>query len=123
MKYIYPSSIILKWCSSKALVNLLIHTNNWCVDNYYQLNIHCMILCFQVSSLNYTLSVTRLPTYNDVMEEQSQSCKLCPESVKRTLKTMLDTTLLSSPSFLILCISGFITMMGFYVPFMYIKGC
>lgn len=75
----------------------------------------------QVSSLNYTLSVTRLPTYNDVMEEQSQSCKLCPESVKRTLKTMLDTTLLSSPSFLILCISGFITMMGFYVPFMYIK--
>uniref|UniRef100_A0A8D9BUH3 Monocarboxylate transporter 12 n=1 Tax=Cacopsylla melanoneura TaxID=428564 RepID=A0A8D9BUH3_9HEMI len=75
----------------------------------------------QVSSLNYTLSVTRLPTYNDVMEEQTKSCKLCPEAVKRTLKTMLDTSLLSSPSFLILCISGFITMMGFYVPFMYIK--
>jgi hypothetical protein len=75
-----------------------------------------------VSSLNYTLSVTRLPTYNDVMEEQTQSCKLCPEAVKRTLKTMLDMSLLSSPSFLILCLSGFITMMGFYVPFMYIKG-
>ncbi|KAI5726349.1 hypothetical protein M8J76_001091 [Diaphorina citri] len=75
----------------------------------------------QVSSLNYTLSVTRLPTYNDVMEEQTQSCKLCPEAVKRTLKTMLDMSLLSSPSFLILCLSGFITMMGFYVPFMYIK--
>lgn len=74
----------------------------------------------QISHLNYTLSVTRLPTYNDVMEEKSRKCKLCPEAVKRTLVTMLDTALLSSPSFLILCISGFITMMGFYVPFMYI---
>jgi len=33
----------------------------------------------------------------------------------------LDLSLLQSPSFLILAISGGLTMMGFYVPFMYMK--
>lgn len=72
------------------------------------------------TSLGYHMSVTRLPTQTDVEEIEEQSCKICPEAVRRTLATMLDMTLLKSPSFMLLAISGFFTMMGFFVPFMYI---
>lgn len=68
------------------------------------------------------MSVTRLPTATDVAEEESGSCYICPESVRRILTTMLDLSLLKSPSFLILAISGGLTMMGFYTPFMYVAG-
>jgi len=72
------------------------------------------------SGLEYTMQVTRLPTFNDVLEEETNTCTLCPEAVQRTLATMLDISLLTSPTFLLLCISGFITMMGFYIPFMFV---
>lgn len=72
------------------------------------------------TSLGYHMSVTRLPTQTDVEEIEEESCKICPEAVRRTLATMLDITLLKSPSFMLLAISGFFTMMGFFVPFMYI---
>lgn len=72
------------------------------------------------TSIAYNLSVTRLPTKNDIEEEKKHSCKLCPEAFRRTLATMLDFSLLKSPSFLILAFGGFFTMMGFYVPFMYL---
>ncbi|XP_055639332.1 monocarboxylate transporter 12 isoform X2 [Toxorhynchites rutilus septentrionalis] len=72
------------------------------------------------TSLGYHMSVTRLPTQNDVEEAEEQSCKICPEAVRRTLATMLDMTLLRSPSFMLLAVSGFFTMMGFFVPFMYV---
>ncbi|XP_026668303.1 monocarboxylate transporter 3 isoform X2 [Ceratina calcarata] len=75
----------------------------------------------QQSSVGYHMSVTRLPTATDVAEEESGSCYLCPESVRRILTTMLDLSLLKSPSFLILAISGGLTMMGFYTPFMYVS--
>nr|XP_012215074.1 PREDICTED: monocarboxylate transporter 12-B isoform X3 [Linepithema humile] len=74
----------------------------------------------QQSSVGYHMSVTRLPTATDVAEEESGTCYLCPESVRRILTTMLDLSLLRSPSFLILAISGGLTMMGFYTPFMYV---
>ncbi|XP_066598707.1 monocarboxylate transporter 12 [Prorops nasuta] len=74
----------------------------------------------QQSSVGYHMSVTRLPTATDVAEEESGSCYLCPESVRRILTTMLDLSLLKSPSFVILAISGGLTMMGFYTPFMYL---
>ncbi|KZC06189.1 Monocarboxylate transporter 12 [Dufourea novaeangliae] len=74
----------------------------------------------QQSSVGYHMSVTRLPTATDVAEEKSGTCYLCPESVRRILTTMLDLSLLKSPSFLILAISGGLTMMGFYTPFMYV---
>ncbi|XP_011504318.1 PREDICTED: monocarboxylate transporter 12 isoform X2 [Ceratosolen solmsi marchali] len=75
----------------------------------------------QMSSVGYHMSVTRLPTAQDLAEEESGSCYLCPESVRRILTTMLDLSLLKSPSFLILAISGCLTMMGFYTPFVYLK--
>ncbi|XP_071560079.1 monocarboxylate transporter 12 isoform X2 [Temnothorax nylanderi] len=74
----------------------------------------------QQSSVGYHMSVTRLPTAKDVAEEESGSFYLCPESVRRILTTMLDLSLLKSPSFLILAISGALTMMGFYTPFLYV---
>lgn len=72
------------------------------------------------TSIAYNLSVTRLPTKNDIEEEKKSSCKMCPEAVKRTLATMLDYSLLYSPTFLLLAFGGFFTMMGFYVPFMFL---
>lgn len=72
------------------------------------------------TSLGYNLAVTKLPSKNDIDEERKKTCKLCPEAVRRALLAMLDFGLLKSPSFIILAIGGFFTMMGFYVPFMYI---
>jgi MFS transporter, MCT family, solute carrier family 16 (monocarboxylic acid transporters), member 14 len=73
------------------------------------------------TSIGYHMSVTHIPTFKDVEEEDNDdSCKLCPEAVRRTLSTMLDTSLLKDVSFLFLIFSGFFTMMGFFVPFMYI---
>lgn len=72
------------------------------------------------NSVGYHMSVTRLPSKKDVQQEISKECTLCPEAVSRTLSTMLDMSLLRSPTFMLLSLSGFITMMGFYVPFMYV---
>lgn len=47
---------------------------------------------------------------------------MCPEAVRRTLATMLDVTLLKSPSFMMLAVSGFLCMMGFFVPFLYLTS-
>ncbi|KAJ1532206.1 hypothetical protein ONE63_000826 [Megalurothrips usitatus] len=74
----------------------------------------------KVSALDYTMSVTRLPTKADLAEESSRTCSLCPEAVRRALYTMLDLSLLRSPTFMMLAMSGFFTMMGFYVPFTYV---
>lgn len=72
------------------------------------------------TSLAYHMSVTRLPTKQEELEEQEKGCHLCPEAVRRTLSTMLDTSLLKSPSFMLLAFSGFLTMMGFFVPFAFL---
>lgn len=75
------------------------------------------------TSLGYHLSVTHIPTQQDIAEEEAQGfkCKICPEAVRRTLSTMLDVSLLKNLSFILLAISGFFTMLGFFVPFIYIK--
>ncbi|KAK9498456.1 hypothetical protein O3M35_003091 [Rhynocoris fuscipes] len=72
------------------------------------------------SGLDYTMSVTRLPTWKDVQEEEEAKCQLCPEAVRRTLATMLDVSLLRSPTFMLFAWGGFFTMMGLFVPFMYL---
>ncbi|XP_052868156.1 monocarboxylate transporter 3 [Anopheles cruzii] len=73
------------------------------------------------TSLGYHMSVTHLPTKADVEEEVEEQCMMCPEAVRRTLATMLDMSLLKSPSFMMLAFSGFLTMMGFFVPFLYVR--
>ncbi|GAB0090131.1 uncharacterized protein DMENIID0001_048200 [Sergentomyia squamirostris] len=72
------------------------------------------------TSLGYHMSVTRLPTQQDVREDKDTSCKLCPQVVRRTLATMLDISLFKSATFILLAVSGFLTMMGFFVPFMFL---
>lgn len=72
------------------------------------------------TSLGYHLAVTHVPTQEDAQEERSGECKVCPEAVRRILATMLDVSLFKSPTFNILAISGFFTMLGFFVPYMYL---
>ncbi|CRK96937.1 CLUMA_CG010346, isoform A [Clunio marinus] len=74
------------------------------------------------TSLGYHMSVTHVPTVKDIEEEENQAskCKICPEAVRRTLGTMLDVSLFKEFSFVLLACSGFLTMMGFFVPFIYI---
>lgn len=73
------------------------------------------------TSIGYHMSVTHMPTRQDIEEEdQGLKCKMCPEAVRRTLSTMLDVSLLKDYSFILLAFSGFFTMMGFFVPFIYI---
>ncbi|VVC92018.1 unnamed protein product [Leptidea sinapis] len=73
------------------------------------------------TSLGYHLAVTHIPAQEETQEEQSGKCKLCPEAVKRALATMLDVSLFKSPTFILLAVSGFFTMLGFFVPFSYVK--
>jgi hypothetical protein len=75
------------------------------------------------TSLGYHMSVTHIPTRNDIEEEVESEgkCKICPEAVSRVLSTMLDVSLLKNYSFILLSLSGFFTMMGFFVPFIYIS--
>ncbi|KAL1131599.1 hypothetical protein AAG570_011213 [Ranatra chinensis] len=72
------------------------------------------------SGLDYTMSVTRLPTCQDIQEEEESKCVLCPEAFRRTLATMLDFSLLMSPTYVLFSLAGFMTMMGLFVPFMYL---
>ncbi|XP_026749154.1 monocarboxylate transporter 2 [Galleria mellonella] len=71
------------------------------------------------TSLGYHLAVTHVPTKEDTREETSSKCNFCPEAVKRVLATMLDVSLFKSPTFVILALSGFFTMLGFFVPYVY----
>lgn len=73
------------------------------------------------TSLGYHLAVTHVPTKEEAQEEEQTTCRICPEAVKRTLATMLDFSLFKSPTFTLLAISGFFTMLGFFVPYMYVK--
>ncbi|XP_028165824.1 monocarboxylate transporter 10 isoform X2 [Ostrinia furnacalis] len=73
------------------------------------------------TSLGYHLAVTHVPTKEDAQEEESDTCRVCPEAMRRALATMLDVSLFRSPTFVILAVSGFFTMLGFFVPYMYAK--
>ncbi|KAF6212002.1 hypothetical protein GE061_012520 [Apolygus lucorum] len=74
------------------------------------------------SGLDYTMTVSRLPTAKDVQEEEDAICQLCPEAVRRTLATMLDMTLLKSPVFMLFAFAGFVTMLGIFIPFLFLAG-
>lgn len=74
------------------------------------------------TSLGYHLAVTHVPTKEEEKEEKEGRCRLCPEAVRRILATMLDVSLFKSPTFIVLALSGFFTMLGFFVPFMYVTG-
>ncbi|KAJ3627286.1 hypothetical protein MTP99_014676 [Tenebrio molitor] len=70
-------------------------------------------------SFDYTMSVTRIEMLREGTQERVHY-KCCPESVMRTLVTMLNFQLLKSPSFIFLALSGFFTLLGMYIPFIYL---
>jgi MCP family monocarboxylic acid transporter-like MFS transporter 14 len=65
------------------------------------------------------MSVTRIEMLREGTQERVHY-KCCPESVMRTLVTMLNFQLLKSPSFIFLALSGFFTLLGMYIPFIYL---
>ena len=52
-------------------------------------------------------------------EDAKAGC--CPASVSSVLRQMLDVSLLKSPTFLLTCLTSFLTLAGFFIPFVYIK--
>lgn len=79
------------------------------------------------------MSVTRIPDWQELEEVEAEkpstknnmfrkNMRKYYKSAMHTLTTMLDFSILESPSFLVLTCSGFLTLMGFFVPFMYISG-
>lgn len=68
---------------------------------------------FQRDSISYTLAVTRIPP----AEEKSPL-----RSFFKSIVDLFDFSLLLSPSFDLLLLSGFLTMVGYFTPFSYVKG-
>ncbi|XP_017768784.1 PREDICTED: monocarboxylate transporter 7-like [Nicrophorus vespilloides] len=71
------------------------------------------------SNLSYHMSVTRVISLRD-LQESTKCCVCYPESVKRTLATMMDFSLLKGCPFVLLALSGAFTYLGLYTPYTYI---
>lgn len=69
------------------------------------------------SSVEWKTPMPKIPstTFISLPEPKKQSKFL-------VLRRMLDFSLMKSPTFLILAISGAVTMLGFFVPFIYCKS-
>ncbi|XP_023245300.1 uncharacterized protein LOC106637588 isoform X2 [Copidosoma floridanum] len=85
----------------------------------------------QKSLANYRQSVISLPKSvrgvdakdGDIEKAPQQPlcpCLELPESFKDALGTMMDTSLLKDPVFLLICISNVFGMAGLYIPFFYL---
>lgn len=71
----------------------------------------------------YHASVTHLPVEDTEAERRAAAyCFCCSRACTDVLATMLDFSLLKSPTFIILSTSGFLALMGLFVPFMYLVG-
>lgn len=62
----------------------------------------------------YAASITKIPQ----PEPEENSC-LSP-AMRDTFRQMLDISLLKSPTFILLGVGGFLTLAGFFVPFMFV---
>ncbi|CAG9858508.1 unnamed protein product [Phyllotreta striolata] len=71
-----------------------------------------------IRNISYHMSVSRVISYKDITEQNK--CKCCPESILRVLVTMFDFKLFKSIAFCLITLSGFLTMMGLYIPFIFI---
>ena len=77
----------------------------------------------------YHASVTHLPSAWPADQEETEAerraaayCFCCSRPFTDVLATMLDFSLLRSPTFMVLTLSGFLALMGLFVPFMYLVG-
>lgn len=75
---------------------------------------------------HYHRSVTKLPANKrgsvapDLISLEESEEGSCFPAMLDTFKQMLDISLLASPTFVVLCIAGFLTLAGFFVPFIYV---
>lgn len=69
------------------------------------------------TSFKYRLAVSRTLTIQDIEDRR----RVMTTAMRRVLATMMDPSLLSKWSFILLCISGFLTYVGFMVPYVYLS--
>ncbi|KAF5308645.1 hypothetical protein FQR65_LT06106 [Abscondita terminalis] len=84
----------------------------------YVKSVQAVVATQEKSSLEYHLSVTRSVTQTEI-EQEFNHCVCFPESMKRSLETMLDFTVLESKAFVLISLSGLFTVLGLYTPFMF----
>lgn len=72
-----------------------------------------------MTSAEWSAAVSNAPQGMSPEDEVDSGSSCCSPGI---LKKMLDVSLLVSPTFLLLSISGFFTMLGLFVPFIYLKG-
>ena len=65
-------------------------------------------------------SLSKEDTYKQYRKEAFEKEDTISQKSSRSVKRVFDFSLLSSPSFIILSLSGFLTLAGFFIPFMYI---
>ncbi|KAK8721255.1 hypothetical protein OTU49_012858 [Cherax quadricarinatus] len=71
----------------------------------------------------YHQSVTHLPPMEDIAEEEdSGRCRCCPTALTNVITRIFDFSLLSSPTFVVLSVAGFMSLMALFVPFMFLPG-
>jgi len=73
------------------------------MDAFYTGSVHSLAQ-YKQDPVNYHASVTKIAADEDKQE------------------SMLDSSLFRSPSFVLICLSAFLTFMGFFVPFMFLAA-
>lgn len=69
---------------------------------------------------HYHFSIIRIPEHREETKSSVWWRCGCSPTMVDTFSQMLDFSLLSRPTFLLLALSGSLTMIGFFVPFMYL---
>ncbi|XP_022256260.1 monocarboxylate transporter 12-like, partial [Limulus polyphemus] len=69
---------------------------------------------------HYHFSIIRIPEHSEETKKSIWWRCGCSPTMIDTFSQMLDFSLLSRPTFLLLALSGSLTMIGFFVPFMYL---
>lgn len=72
----------------------------------------------------YHQSVTQLPPVSEIVEEEDESrrCRCCPVALTTIISRMFDFSLLTSPTFIVLGVAGFMSLMALFIPFMFLPG-
>lgn len=68
------------------------------------------------------MSVSRLPTRTDILEEEGRGCTVCPERLIRVLKTMFDFSIVKKANFIYFLTSTSLLALGALVPVQFSYG-
>ncbi|XP_066904978.1 uncharacterized protein [Halyomorpha halys] len=89
-------------------------------DIFYEGSVYYPAIKNQQNGTTLPLTMTKLPTTNDVKQEVECHCAI-PEAVTRAMREMLDWSLLRSPIFLLILASSIVVYMVRYIPFLVLK--